>query len=345
MQIANPLYDGAFKHLMSNPTLACKVLSVILDKQVVSLRAEPQETVVEGGKQLFTLYRMDYRALIRDADGREEEVHIELQKWRTTSTLRRFRTYLSQVYALERTETVAASEVSEPQVIYRPRPIITIYILGYNVLDIPHMAVRFNHCATDLTTQERVEVKSDFIDLLTHTTYVIQLRRLPLVRQTPLERLLTLFDQRWVQPLGYILDLPAVPEGFEDIAEYLSRPLLDEEARRRLAAEQWAAIEFGEQETAILRLQEEKEDALKREAEARRIAAETRRMAAEARRREEEARRREEEALKNELKAQAQIRAQAMKFARHMLNAGATLEEVMRETGLSEADVRSLLNE
>ncbi|MCS7037532.1 MAG: hypothetical protein RMJ33_12275 [Saprospiraceae bacterium] len=323
MEIANPLYDAAFKYLMSNPTLARKVLSIILDKEVVSLKAEPQEIVSEGGKQLFSLYRMDYRAIIRDADGREEEVHIELQKWRATGTLKRFRTYLSQLYSHQRAEAVAVAGVEEPQMVYSPRPIITIYILGYNVLDIPHLAVRFNHCATDLTTKEKVEVQSDFIDLLTHTTYVIQLRRLPLVRQTPLERLLTLFDQRWAQPFGYILDLPAVPQGFEDIAEYLRLPLLDAETRRKLAAEQWAEIEFAEQETEIFRLQEAKEDALKREAEAQKMVAEARQIAQQ---------------------AQAQLRAQALKFARYLLNAGASPEEVARETGLSEAEVRDLLN-
>jgi hypothetical protein len=35
MKIANPLYDHAFKYLMSNDKLARKVLSVILDKEVL----------------------------------------------------------------------------------------------------------------------------------------------------------------------------------------------------------------------------------------------------------------------------------------------------------------------
>jgi len=47
MKIANPLYDHAFKYLMSNDKLARKVLSVILEKEVLELELSQQEVVVE----------------------------------------------------------------------------------------------------------------------------------------------------------------------------------------------------------------------------------------------------------------------------------------------------------
>lgn len=45
------------------------------------------------------------------------------------------------------------------------------------------------------------------------------------------------------------------------------------------------------------------------------------------------------------MRDQNQCCTQALKFARHLLYAGAIVEEVMREKGLSEADVRILLKE
>ncbi|MFK7982388.1 MAG: hypothetical protein AB8G86_20570 [Saprospiraceae bacterium] len=46
MRIANPLYDHAFKYLMSNEKLAKKVLSTILEQTVVNLELSQQEVVV-----------------------------------------------------------------------------------------------------------------------------------------------------------------------------------------------------------------------------------------------------------------------------------------------------------
>lgn len=51
MRIANPLYDNAFKYLMSNDRLARKVLSVILEKEVIELELAQQEHIIEGGSR------------------------------------------------------------------------------------------------------------------------------------------------------------------------------------------------------------------------------------------------------------------------------------------------------
>ncbi len=55
MKIANPLYDHAFKYLMSNDKLARKVLSVILEKEVLELELSQQEVVVKDEERRFTL--------------------------------------------------------------------------------------------------------------------------------------------------------------------------------------------------------------------------------------------------------------------------------------------------
>ena len=54
MRIANPLYDHAFKYLMSNEKLAKKVLSTILEQTVVDLELSQQEVVVANEAVSYT---------------------------------------------------------------------------------------------------------------------------------------------------------------------------------------------------------------------------------------------------------------------------------------------------
>ncbi|MEM1325072.1 MAG: hypothetical protein AAGI23_03910 [Bacteroidota bacterium] len=117
-----------------------------------------------------------------------------------------------------------------------------IYLLGYNVVDISYLisylAVSIDNKITNIVTKEEVEVQSDFVDLLTHKTKVIQIRRLTDDRRTRLEHFLTLFDQAQATPENrYILELSESPKGFDDVAKYLSGAVHDEEVRRNLRGE------------------------------------------------------------------------------------------------------------
>ena len=57
MKIVNPLYDTAFKYLMDSEPMAKKILSVILDQEILSLSSQPQETpVVIENTHLMTCY-------------------------------------------------------------------------------------------------------------------------------------------------------------------------------------------------------------------------------------------------------------------------------------------------
>jgi hypothetical protein len=230
-EIANPLYDHAFKYLMSNDKLARKVLSVILEKEVLELELSQQEVVVEDEERRFTLYRLDFKAVILDENGRKETVLIELQKSKLPTNVLRFRNYLGLAYTHKIKTKHPETQVEQDSAL----PIISIYILGYNVEDIPHVAIKVNHSIIDMSSQKELDLQSDFIDLLTHTTCILQVRRLPKQRRSRIEQFLTLFNQAWVMEEKYILDLQEVPEGFEDIAEYLQRPLQEEEIRAKAA--------------------------------------------------------------------------------------------------------------
>ncbi len=375
--IANPLYDTVFKHLMAEERLACKVLSTILGKKVIAVQPMPQEVVELREKGLLSIRRMDYRATISDENGRKEEVHIEVQKSRLTTNTLRFRSYLSRLYAGKPRQKVMepAYAVEEPAPAYGYLPIIVIYLLGYGVRDIQYQAVRANHRLVDLNTGQELEgVGSDFLDALTHTTYIIQANRQPQVPTTALERLLVLFDQRYRMPgYGYFLELPYVPQGFEDVVQCLEWAAMSAEERAEMEAEYFLELEYMEMESLneglterIERLEEmieaankEQELARQREAELRRDKEEARRREEEARRREEEARRREEEARKEKEEArrreeearrreeEARLSAYRLQIAlaRTLLNQGLPIDEIARATGLGEEEVRALQEE
>ncbi|MCS7036253.1 MAG: hypothetical protein NZM41_06270 [Saprospiraceae bacterium] len=360
MIIANPMSDYVFKYLMSNEKLAKKILSVILDKEVVQLRPAPREITVQTGrgKRRLTQYRMDFRAVLRDASGREEEVMLELQKSKLPTNILRFRSYLGWVYAGQPMQKVKepAGGVEEAAVAYAPLPIITIYILGYNLRDIPYAAIKVNHRVIDLSTGEEAQVESpDFLDLLTHTTYVIQVQRLPDEVSTPLEQLLTLFDQRRVGPRSFELSVPKPPKDFMDIAQYLQRPLLEEDMLREIIEEEWENMDASAVEALEARLKQREEDvqqasesakkARRQLREVKKQVEQARQQAEQARQQAEQARQQAEEVKKQAEEAQKQARLNALRLARVLLQSGASIQEAALQSGLSEEDVRRLLSD
>ncbi|NCU33100.1 MAG: hypothetical protein EOM23_09270, partial [Candidatus Moranbacteria bacterium] len=94
MKIINPLYDKAFKYLMENEKFARKVLSVILDVDIKEVSLGQQETLFLDEKRQLTLFRLDFKAVIKDADGSTKTVLIELQKSKYPTDIQRFRNYL-----------------------------------------------------------------------------------------------------------------------------------------------------------------------------------------------------------------------------------------------------------
>ena len=343
MKIANPLYDHAFKYLMSNDRLAKKVLSVILEKEVLELELQPQEVVIEDELRRFTLYRLDFKATIRDENGRREKVLIELQKSKLPTNVLRFRNYLGLAYMQK--NAALPGKNTERDVL----PIISIYILGYNVQDIPVMAVRVNHKITDLSRQAELDIRSDFIDLLNHTSYVLQVRRLPPERQSRIERFMTLFNQAWVKEKGYILDLEDVPQEFKDIAEYLQKPLLENDIQEKLRAEEEVQLLFAEQEAKAEELQTlatealaQKEEALAQKEEERKQKEQALAQKEEEREQKEQALAQKEEERKQKEQALQKARETALKMARLLLQSGIPPEDVARETGLSAEDLAKL---
>jgi predicted transposase/invertase (TIGR01784 family) len=322
MKIINPLYDIAFKYLMQEERFAKKVLSVILDTEIEAVSFEQQEAIYEDGSKLLRLFRLDFKATVRNADGSSSTVLIELQKSKFPTDIERFRNYLGMNYITPKDgNNLSEGEkhlISEPVIKYRGiYPIITIYILGYELSDLPYLAVTVNRDVIDSVSKKKITSKSFFIEHLTHQTHIIQVTRLPKERRTRLEQFLTLFNQAWCSEWDFILNLEDVPHEFEDIAQYLQEPVMDEQFRRNLELERQAEYAFYEQEYRIQR-----EEKLRKEAE---------NQAAQYLIEKEEA-----------IQQKQQLLEKVYSLARMMKKSGIPIEVIIQETGLSGDEVDQL---
>ena len=184
--IANPIYDVVFKYLMEDERVAKILLSALLKKEILELEMRKQEYTAMQQTRI-SLFRMDFAAKIRDNNGEEHLVLIELQKtWLATETLR-FHQYLGTQYLNK--ENIKSDKVSNYGL-----PIISIYILGHILGDLkePVIYVRRRYLDYD---DNVLEQKDKFIESLTHDSIIVQIPYLQGRTRNRLERLLNLFDQ------------------------------------------------------------------------------------------------------------------------------------------------------
>ncbi len=189
--IANPLYDSVFKFMMEDELIARMLLSALLKKDIVSVDMRPNEYSnlnKEDGR--LSIFRIDFGALVREEDGTEHLILIEVQKtWRSTE-ITRFRQYLGVQY--ENKRNVDANE--------NPLPIVSIYILGHKVGDIKEPVVYVSRRYLDYDCREITEgVPDPFVESLTHDSIIVQVPYLHGKAQNRVERLMSIFDQSYVQ--------------------------------------------------------------------------------------------------------------------------------------------------
>lgn len=233
MIIANPLYDVVFKYLLEDAEIARGLLSAILGEEVLELDLKPQETASET-RASVSILRFDFKAIVRTQDGSQKKILIELQKAKQMLDVMRFRRYLGENYRRE-DELSGPSGESEK----RPLPIVSIYLLGFLLDSLPRAVVKINREYRDIITQERIEVKADFVELLTHDAYVIQLRRLARSTRTQVERVLQVFNPAFStansQQLDFAGDVgdPLV----QKMVERLGRAIASDEIRNQMDLE------------------------------------------------------------------------------------------------------------
>jgi hypothetical protein len=264
MNIANPIYDEVFKQLMSNMHIARFFIGTILEETIVDVAVKQQELAYDkegnptiGHSVSVAIFRLDFVATIKTATGEHKKVLIEIQKTRKFIDLLRFRNYLGEHY--KRQDEV----YTETGKLIEALPIVTIYLLGFELRKITAAAIKVNREYIDLVTHKVIKEKDDFIEKLTHDCYVVQIPRIEGKLQSKLEQLLTLFEQRYfIDDTGDIKEYnyPINDADIKMMADALHFACTDPESRRRIEAERESFRVFN---LAVDEVSVEKDKALK----------------------------------------------------------------------------------
>ncbi len=252
MEIANPIYDVVFKYLMNDNKIAKLIISHIIGEKVVSLEPKPQEhvVIVEGQIQSWTVIHFDFAARIKTPKG-YKQIIVEIQKAKLPADIMRFRRYLGQQYQDEKNvciETVKGEDIKHAL------PIVSIYFLGHKLdhaKDIP--LIKVNRKYYDAATGDELTHREEFIESLTHDSFVVQIPYLHQQRRTEAEKLLSIFDQDYITDSQHILNVDEnqFPKEYRDIIRCLRKAIEQEEVRNAMIGEDEIIEGFQSLERAI----------------------------------------------------------------------------------------------
>ncbi|MBR1881213.1 MAG: hypothetical protein IJ804_10790 [Prevotella sp.] len=188
MTIANPIYDSVFKFLMEDERVAKTILSALLKKNIVKVEVRPHE-YSNSQRDSLSMFRIDFAATVREDDGHEHIILIEVQKtWLETETLR-FRQYLGVQY--QRKENIMPDSKEGYAL-----PMVAVYILGHKVGDIEEPVIYVHHDAYDYNDKRVTKgLPNPFVDSLTHDSIIVQIPRLHGQVNNRLDKVLSVFDQ------------------------------------------------------------------------------------------------------------------------------------------------------
>jgi len=185
MIIANPIYDVVFKKLMENDRVVKFFIGTLLEQTIESVEVKPQEYTYTEKLAGLAIFRLDFIANIKTENGEYKKVLIEIQKAKNYIDLMRFRNYLAEQYKKE-------DIVNNEKIIL---PITTIYILGFKLPEIETPCIRVERNYKDLINKTIINKKSDFVEKLTHDSFIVQVDRITDRYQTRLDKLLSVFEQ------------------------------------------------------------------------------------------------------------------------------------------------------
>ena len=236
MQIANPIYDVVFKYLMEDNKIAKIMLSTIIDEKIISLEFLSKEKTLELEKKSLTVKIMDFSAKIKTPDGSEKQVIIELQKAKYASDILRFRRYLGGQYISKANIKRTATEDGEDE---KPLPIISIYFLGHKLEHIKTPLIKVKRAYIDGTTGEEIKEREEFIECLSHDSFVIQIPHLRTKFQTEVEQLLSVFDQNNISDDRHFLKINPedYPVKHRKIIRRLQQAAVEEDVRETMDLE------------------------------------------------------------------------------------------------------------
>ena len=318
IQIANPIYDSVFKYLMEDERIAKTLLSALLKKEVVAVETRRNE-YTNGVRDNISMFRIDFGAHVKEPDGTIRLVLIELQKtWLETETLR-FRQYLGAQYS--NPENVPSENNKDGYAI----PMVAIYLLGHRVGDINVPVLYVKHKAYDYDGNVVTDgIPDPFVESLIHDSIIVQIPLLHGQVNNRLEKVLSVFDQS--QKNGsdrHVLNVNDTPFDDDDDMQYLLRRLLMAAANAQLRQEMNVEDEYfkalEDRDTALMM----KDKKLAEQAE------------------QLEQNKAQLEQNKAELE---QNKAQLRTMALLLSNSGMSVEEIAKSVGISQDQVKLLLN-
>jgi len=260
MRIANPIYDAVFKYLLEDNRLAKLIISTIIGAEILELTLQPQEQITKLEARSLTVYRLDFAARIKDASGQERKVLIEIQKAKFDTDIMRFRRYLGSQYA----DPGNVRTTQDGNETY-PLPLVTIYFLGHPLKHIQSPAIYVAREYYDLTTKEKINEKEEFIESLTHDSYVIQIPRLRQERQSEIEEMLQVFAQANISGINkHILEVneAEIPKRYHPIIRRLRRAIAEQKVLLDMDVEDDILEELQNWERKTERMRLEKEQAV-----------------------------------------------------------------------------------
>ena len=318
IQIANPIYDSVFKYLMEDERIAKTLLSALLKKEVVAVETRRNE-YTNGVRDNISMFRIDFGAHVKEPDGTIRLVLIELQKtWLETETLR-FRQYLGAQYS--NPENVPSENNKDGYAI----PMVAIYLLGHRVGDVNVPVLYVKHKAYDYDGNVVTDgIPDPFVESLIHDSIIVQIPLLHGQVNNRLEKVLSVFDQS--QKNGsdrHVLNVNDTPFDDDDDMQYLLRRLLMAAANAQLRQEMNVEDEYfkalEDRDTALMM----KDKKLAEQAE------------------QLEQNKAQLEQNKAELE---QNKAQLRTMALLLSNSGMSVEEIAKSVGMSQDQVKLLLN-
>ncbi|MGE5344086.1 MAG: hypothetical protein ACM3SY_21680 [Candidatus Omnitrophota bacterium] len=274
MLIANPIYDTVFKYLMENLEIAKGMISTIIDEDIEYLDFKAQESIKKKneGHPRLVAYHLDFIARIRQKNGTYKTVLIELQKTNIAYDIMRFRKYLGEEYRKE-DEVI----MLDGKILTDPLPIVTIYFLGFYLSKTLPAVIKVNRDYIDVLNGKQIKERNDFIECLTHDSFIIQIPALHLHLRNRLEYVLSIFMQEnFIDTEHHLKDYAHQTEDalVKKILKRLEMAAADKELHHQLEVEELAEREYRnavkktaqEFEAKILEHQEvirEQEEALK----------------------------------------------------------------------------------
>jgi hypothetical protein len=186
MIIANPIYDVVFKRMMENERVAKFFIGTLLGQTIETVEVKPQEFTYTDELAGIAVFRLDFIATIKTATGENKKILIEIQKAKNQIDLMRFRNYLGEQYKKE-------DFIDNQKTIL---PITTIYLLGFKLPEIETACIKVERNYKDLINNKIINKKCDFVEKLTHDSFIVQIDRITGNYSTKLEKLLSLFEQK-----------------------------------------------------------------------------------------------------------------------------------------------------